>query len=113
MGKVRRYAEGTQVSVEKSRDEIEKLLEKHGAAEVAVHRDAERSTIVFRMRERLVKLVIEVPRSADYKIDESAWRARPDSVVANMVAAELRRRWRHEGPRRRTRGQPHTDAACG
>jgi hypothetical protein len=34
-------------------------------------------------------------------------------VVANMVAAELRRRWRHEGPRRRTRGQPHTDAACG
>ena len=44
MTKVRRYAEGTTVAVEKSRMQIEKLLSDHGADAVMVFSDAVRGS---------------------------------------------------------------------
>ncbi len=41
----RRYAEGTTVPADKSRHELEAMLDKHGATEFAIHRDAERDVL--------------------------------------------------------------------
>jgi hypothetical protein len=60
--KRRRFAEGTEVEVSKSKLELERLLAKHGAAQLAVFEDYEegRSVVQFRMSERLIRLEVRV-----------------------------------------------------
>lgn len=56
----RRFATGTSVSVEKSRVELERLLSRHGAAQVAVATDRaqRRGQVVFRLGGRTVRLCL-------------------------------------------------------
>ena len=57
---MRRYAARTTVPVDKSRAELEQLLQRHGATQRAVYIDdeAERVTVQFRIAERMVRLLI-------------------------------------------------------
>lgn len=98
MAEVRKYAEGTEVPVEKSRDELEKLLDRHGATEVMLHRDADRTTIIYRMNQRMVRQVVEYPEAQLYKQHTPKGRhwpvTRSAEDVKRMQEAEWRRRWR-------------------
>lgn len=95
MAKQPKFADGTMVPVEKSRAELEALLERHGAREFAVFRDAELTRIVFRMKERMVRQEVRVPdRKAFEKDPRSTWKRRPEKQVLDAVDAEHRRRWR-------------------
>lgn len=62
------FAEGTSVSVEKSKLELERLLVKHGAKQYGTaHDDANGFALVhFKMSERLIRLQIPVPPLTDY-----------------------------------------------
>lgn len=87
MANVRRYAEGTLVSADKSRAELEAMLDKHGATEFAIHRDSERTTIMYRMKERMVKQVLTYPPQEPY-------RKRTNAQIQAARDAEWRRLWR-------------------
>jgi hypothetical protein len=75
----RRYAESTSVPVDRSKAELEKLLQAHGANQVGIATDyATRGAIVtFRLADRHVRLrVPEIPkdaRKAD-QLERANWR---------------------------------------
>ena len=58
------FAESTQVSVEKSRAEIERTLERYGADQFSYGRDDSRgmACIQFRAHERHIRFVLHLPR---------------------------------------------------
>src|SRR4051812_47378745 len=56
----RRYADGTQVPVERTRTELEKLLTAHGATAFGVFKEPERTVVMYRLRERYIKHVMRV-----------------------------------------------------
>jgi precorrin-6x reductase len=85
MNTVRKYAEGTDVAADKSRAELERLLDKHGASEVGVHRDADKTTLIYRMKGIMVRHVVVYPEA-------KLFARKPD--VKKAQEAEWRRRWR-------------------
>ncbi len=62
--KPRPYAAGTEVPVEKSRAEIERLLSRHGAAQLGIVSDAEQglAVVLFTIAGRQVRLRVPLPR---------------------------------------------------
>ena len=60
----RAYAEGTTVPVEKTRVEIERLLTKHGAAQLGIVSDTEcgMAMVLFAMAGRQVRMRVPLPR---------------------------------------------------
>lgn len=79
--KVRRYAEGTKVPVERSRAEIERLLRRHGAGGFGLAWQGDHARLVFEIRGRRVRFDVPAPPHKEY------------STVAKWEAEE-RRRWR-------------------
>lgn len=72
------YAQGTEVSIEKSRLELEKLLAKHGATRRMMGADEVEgfAFVVFEMAKRQVRLRVPVPT--------------PDKILADVDALEYR-----------------------
>lgn len=72
---MRRYASTTKVPVDRSRNELETLLQKYGATQRAVFFDDEQGMVhvQFRMTERMVKLSFETPKKSEQKARQ-AWR---------------------------------------
>lgn len=79
--KPRRFAEGTKVPTEVSRQEIEKLLRTHGATGFATMWDKGRFAILFELKDRRVRFDLPAPSVSEYP-KQAAW------------DAEERRRWR-------------------
>jgi hypothetical protein len=63
--KKRSFAEGTSVTVRKSRDELEALLDRYGATHTAFLNEPGRALIAFRMADRNVRLSLALPDRAD------------------------------------------------
>lgn len=87
----RRYAEGTEVPAEKSRAELERLLERAGATGFASSWDHETGVarLLFRIGGRMVRLEVLRPDREEFR-----GRLGRGRTVADMVEAEHRRRWR-------------------
>jgi hypothetical protein len=88
----KRYAEGTEVPVDRTRAELESLLAKHGATQTVVYRDTQpplRGRIIFRISERMVRLDVipKLPAVAPRRRMREDWR------VAALQQAE-RESWR-------------------
>jgi hypothetical protein len=87
----RRYAQGTTVSPEKSRMEVDRFLQRRGASSIGVMNDEKMFVVQFQIRAtgssvpRTVRIV--VPRAAPPR----RVGVRPNK---NAAAAEDRRRWR-------------------
>lgn len=86
----RRYAEGTSVTAEKSRAELEALLAKHGASEFALRTRAEFAEVAYHIHGRAVRHRVERPA---LKVRSYATQ-REKEAAANASEAEWRRRWR-------------------
>lgn len=71
----RRYAQNTQVPVDRSRAELESLLQKHGATQRAVFFDDEQAKVhvQFRIDNRMIKLSFDAPAKSEQK-KRQAWR---------------------------------------
>ena len=90
-----RYAEKTSVSVEKSKAEIERTLQRYGADQFIHGWDSDRAIVGFRMEGKQVKFVLEMPnRTADEFLYTATGRER--SIDASMKEWEqaCRQRWR-------------------
>jgi hypothetical protein len=79
--KPHRYAEGTEVPVERTRAEIERLLRAHRATGFATMWDKDRFGLMFELNNRRVRFDVPVPSPKEYPT-QKRW------------DAEERRRWR-------------------
>jgi hypothetical protein len=74
--KPKRYAEGTAVDASKTREEIDKLLQRHGATQRRTDLDFRtgRSAIVFRIQDRMIRLdlVANIQGLPDPNLGEAA-----------------------------------------
>jgi hypothetical protein len=61
----RRYAQDTQVSVAKSRAELEELLQRHGATATAVYMSGSEAAVAFEMADRRVRFRLRLPDPRD------------------------------------------------
>jgi hypothetical protein len=94
------YAQSTEVSVEKSKAEIERTLSRYGAAEFASGWKSGRAMLQFKMRERIIRFVLPLPdrndrRFTHVKKGRSSHEA-PRKEGAALAAWEqaCRQRWR-------------------
>jgi hypothetical protein len=89
------YAEGTKVSVEKSKADIEQLLRKHGATQFQSGWDADQgvSRMTIRMQERIFRFDVWYPDIEVYRYTEQG-RERSDRDAEAFAEKEHRRRWR-------------------
>ena len=92
-----KYAEATTVSVERSKAEIERTLERYGADQFLSGWDAGKSTamIGFTMLGRQVRFFIELPDKADdeFQLTETG-RARAETSALKAWEQACRQRWR-------------------
>lgn len=91
----KRYAEGTSVPIEKTKAELERLLTKHNAEQVAVMSDNKtgESLLVCKLGGRMLRFEVLDPDPNDFQ-KTPAGRRREKGGIAREVAAERRRRWR-------------------
>jgi len=80
-----RFAENTEVPVEKTRAELDALLSRHGATQRATYTDddAGRAAVQFRISGRMVRLDVKLPKPSDLghkpyriRIPDQEWRKR-------------------------------------
>ena len=89
-----RYAANTEVSSSRSRDEIERTLERYGADQFLYGWQEESAIVGFRMHERQIKFVIAMPRKTERRFTHHSRGARtPDAALKEWEQA-VRQRWR-------------------
>lgn len=91
-----KYAQDTTVPISRSRDEIERVLAKHRAAD-HINWDQRDDAIAlgFRYAGWPIRITVRVPARESYRVvPNSYWRKRSDAQVAQLYTAELRRRYR-------------------
>lgn len=89
-----RYAADTNVSVEKSRMEIERTLARYGADAFAYFAEAGQAMIAFRMGARQIKFILRLPEKNRREFTHHTRGIRtPDAALAAWEQA-CRQRWR-------------------
>ncbi|MHB1783797.1 MAG: hypothetical protein ACYCTE_14155 [Acidimicrobiales bacterium] len=99
------YAEKTEVSVDKSRSEIERTLQRYGASAFLYGWQEEagvsRAVVQFQADGRLIRFVLDMPDPNDRKFTHAAPRskygapvARTASSAKNLYDQACRQRWR-------------------
>jgi hypothetical protein len=90
-----RYADGTQVSSDRSKAEIERTLRRFGADQFVYGWEYEQAIIGFRMSGRVIRLGLPLPDASNPMIRLTpTGRERTDLAVAEEYEKEVRRRWR-------------------
>lgn len=89
-----RYAEGTTVSAEKSRVEIETILRRYGASEFASGWDTTRVALMFTAHDRRVRFDMPMPSIEEIPAVDGHGRRLLPAKRMERLAAEERRRWR-------------------
>lgn len=91
-----KFAENTNVSSEKSRSEIERILSRYGADSFMYGWEAERAVVAFRMNGRHVKFVLPMPdrTSREFTHTPEKNMRRSDSAAASAFEQAVRQRWR-------------------
>lgn len=94
-----RYAADTQVSEQRTRNEIETLLGRYGATAFGYASTPDRSQVAFRMRGRSIRFYLPMPKATDRAISHVSTgrgnsKARSPSGIAAAIAKANRQRWR-------------------
>jgi hypothetical protein len=87
------YAQGTEVSVERTQAELSTLLRKRGAPSVAVGQTAAAGVIQFELEDRQIRFTVPMPDPARLQHTKTGAQ-RTEAQLRNALAAEERRRWR-------------------
>lgn len=90
-----RYAQDTNVTSDRSRDEIERTLQRYGATAFAYGWDASSATVMFELLDRRVRFRLPMPDRQSNDFTRTAT-GRPRSQAAALTAWEQagRQRWR-------------------
>lgn len=87
------YAEGTSVPIQRSRTEIENMLRRYGADQLAYAEDSSHAMLGFRAKGKAVRFVITLPTAKEFTADVKGRRRTPEQSQLK-AEAEHRRRWR-------------------
>ena len=92
----RRYAANTDVPADRSKVEIERLLQRYGAAKFASGWDQEQAYIAFQMHGRHVRFILPLPdrNSREFTETPSRKRARDEQAAFAAWEQACRQRWR-------------------
>lgn len=85
-----RYASGTRVEVNRSRDELERLLDRVGADSVATMRDSTAAAVAFRLNQRNYVLRLPYPTEEQIRARRRVTKGQMEAVKAQAG----RERWR-------------------
>lgn len=90
------YASNTTVSAEKSRAEIERILQRYGADQFMYGWDSDRAVIVFRMANRHIKFILPMPdKSArEFTHTQSKGTKRSEEQAYKTWEQACRQKWR-------------------
>lgn len=89
-----RYAADTKVPAKRSRDEIERTLERYGADQFAYGWAETGDTVIgFRAHGRMIRFEMPMPDVADYR-DTAGGIRRSEGAIEQAVAKAERQRWR-------------------
>jgi hypothetical protein len=93
---VTRYAEGTDVSSERSRGEIERTLTRYGAQQFMYGYDSTRAIVGFQINERQVRFVLPLPDRAARRFTHTPSRNTPRSAAQRDAEYDkaVRQKWR-------------------
>jgi len=90
-----RYAQNTDVSSDKSRNEIERTLTRYGATAFGYGWQEKNSVIMFEARGRRIKFVLPMPSRKDKEICETATGLpRAQAAVESAYEQAVRQKWR-------------------
>lgn len=92
-----KYAEGTSVSIARSRAEIEKLLERHNATGFLYGEQGDRAMIAFELQGRRYRMELRYPPVSDFtwgKVNQYQERQRTPTQAKAAQEQEKQRLWR-------------------
>ncbi len=89
------YAKDTTVPIERSKAEIESVLQRHGAVSFAHGWDDERrlAFLQYKLRDRVVRHILVLPGRSEFERTPQK-RQRTEAVIDQEYAKGVRRRWR-------------------
>ena len=87
------YAKDTKVSAQKSRQEIERTLERYGATGFMYGWEGASAMLAFAMSERRVKFILPLPEVNDFAVTPQGQQRNP-SAMETAHAQAIRQRWR-------------------
>jgi len=90
---MRSYAQGTSVSVDRSKAEIEAILRRYGADGFGHYQKGDRAEVCFEIVGKPFRIDIPMPSQKDFAVTEKG-RKRVESQVDAEYEKECRRRWR-------------------
>lgn len=92
------FANGTSVTVEKTRTEIEKLLMQRGAAQFGTITDIERGMAIIGFKYKGLQIQMQIPlpdrKHKDFTMKKKGWGHNTDEKAYALYEGEIRRRWR-------------------
>jgi hypothetical protein len=93
-----RYAENTEVSSSRSRDEIERTLERYGADQFLYGWQDANAVVGFRMNGRMIRFVLPLPSRGDkafteYESRGKVW-VRSEEAARKLYEQAVKQRWR-------------------
>lgn len=97
MATARKFAEGTTISVARSRDEIEKMLAKHGASGFIYGEQGNRAMIAFELHDRRYRMDLNYPGLSEFsagRVNQYRERERTPAQKFAAYEAEKQRLWR-------------------
>lgn len=91
-----KYAQDTEVPVERSRSEIETTLRRYGASGFMYGWEEERAVLGFRINGRMIRIELSMPDRRDpaFTITETGRRRTSGDAIMAAYEQECRRRWR-------------------
>jgi hypothetical protein len=89
-----RFASQTTVPAEKTKVEIESTLKRYGADQFISGWKEGQCAIGFRMKNRMVRFYLPMPRAEDFKRKKGSYYDRSKTELENVLAQEERQRWR-------------------
>lgn len=90
-----KFAEGTEVPVDRSKSAIEKVLGKYGADEFAYGIKTGRALVGFVAHGKQIRFILPLPDPEAQEFRTTATgRARKGNAVSEAFEGEMRRRWR-------------------
>ncbi len=87
------YASNTQVPVERSKGEIERILRRYGAESFMHGWDRLKAVVGFEIDHRMYRITLPMPDPADFRLTETG-RARTKSSMDAAYEQAIRQRWR-------------------
>jgi hypothetical protein len=90
-----RYAQQTQVPVDRSKAEIDRMLRRYGATEFVSGWKSETATIMFKMMDRYIRFVLPLPSIGEFtKTETGRKRKAGTGAVTSAWEQACRQRWR-------------------